>query len=567
MNELIDTVLKEKRAVLIAIILGSIGGITSVALFSLSGFIISKAALLPPLYIILFLAACLKLFGFLKSLSRYGERLISHEATLTILNDLRMTFYDQLEKITPRVFTKYRSGDLLSRVVGDVETLQNFFLRVFYPPIVTAIVFICTMFFTWFFSAWIAAIILLSLLVTTVVLPALILMHQRKKTVKILLERSALSTEMTEFLFGFRDLVISDQLSNKTNDLLHLAKRYAQQQQKRSTEIIRHQAYNTLLAMLTVVAVLTIGAYFVTTQQLDGLYLAMLVLLTLTVFELAIPMALVPSYMEESKQAMERLQSVMIDHDEKIDAVGTTIKKQPFSVSFHTVNFRYDEAHQMTLKNINFVIPQGTRATIVGASGSGKSTIFQLLLDYYSPSSGVVCVAGQPLESVCSEDLWSKTTVMLQQNHFFYGTVRDNLVLAKDDASDEELLSVLQEMELDFELDEIVYEKGENLSGGEKQRLALARVWLKNTPVWLLDEPFSALDPQTERRIYERMMQKTMGKTVVMISHRLMALQRMDQVLVMDNGELVEVGHYDDLMQKKGYLYDLKQLENNRLPS
>lgn len=563
MKELIDTVLKERKAVLLSIVLGAVGGITAVGLFAMSGFIISEAALKPPLYFILLLAACLKLFGFVKSVSRYFERIISHEATLTILNNLRMNFYDHLERLAPRIFTKYRSGDLLARIVGDVETLQNFFLRVFYPPIVTAIVFLTTILFTMFYSGWIAFVILISLVLTTVIIPPLLMNSHAKVGMAKLKKRGELSTEATEFLYGYRDLALSHKLHEQAEELMAISDDYAEEQAREGRMIIRDQAINAFIAMLTVAGVLILGSYFVTTGQLNGLFLAMLVLMTLTVFDFAIPMALVPTFKKESEQAMARLDEVVTEPLGKESDVGTLIKKQPFSLAMQEVSFNY--ADTATLKDINFVVPQGTRAAIVGPSGSGKSTIMQLLLDMYSVEKGIIRIAGQPLEEIKSEDLWSKVTVLLQQNHFFYGTVRENLIIAKRDATDDELREVLDEMELDFDLDQHVDEKGENFSGGEKQRLALARMWLKDTSVWLLDEPFSALDPSTARRLHEKLMKKTVGKTVLLVSHRLVGLEEMDQILVMEDGKLVQAGQPEELMEQQGLYMTLKEIERNTI--
>ncbi|GEK31780.1 cysteine ABC transporter ATP-binding protein [Kurthia zopfii] len=563
MKELIDTVLKERKAVLLSIVLGAVGGITAVGLFAMSGFIISEAALKPPLYFILLLAACLKLFGFVKSVSRYFERIISHEATLTILNNLRMNFYDHLERLAPRIFTKYRSGDLLARIVGDVETLQNFFLRVFYPPIVTAIVFLTTILFTMFYSGWIAFVILISLVLTTVIIPPLLMNSHAKVGMAKLKKRGELSTEATEFLYGYRDLALSHKLHEQAEELMAISDDYAEEQAREGRMIIRDQAINAFIAMLTVAGVLILGSYFVTTGQLNGLFLAMLVLMTLTVFDFAIPMALVPTFKKESEQAMARLDEVVTEPLGKESDVGTLIKKQPFSLAMQEVSFNY--ADTATLKDINFVVPQGTRAAIVGPSGSGKSTIMQLLLDMYSVEKGIIRIAGQPLEEIKSEDLWSKVTVLLQQNHFFYGTVRENLIIAKRDATDDELREVLDEMELDFDLDQHVDEKGENFSGGEKQRLALARMWLKDTSVWLLDEPFSALDPSTARKLHEKLMKKTVGKTVLLVSHRLVGLEDLDQILVMEDGKLVQAGQPEELMEQQGLYMTLKEIERNTI--
>lgn len=198
----------EKKDIFYSIIFGFVAGIAAVGLFAASGYLISKAALAPPLYALIILTSTVKLLGFTKAISRYAERYFSHRATFTILSNLRVSFFEKLEPLAPGIFQKYRSGDLLSRIVGDVESLQNFFLRVFYPPIVLVIVFLCTILFTSFVSIYVALVLLIGLLLTAFVVPALFAVRQAKIDSHVREGRADLATEVTEFLHGFRDLKI-----------------------------------------------------------------------------------------------------------------------------------------------------------------------------------------------------------------------------------------------------------------------------------------------------------------------------------------------------------------------
>uniref|UniRef100_UPI003017D348 ABC transporter transmembrane domain-containing protein n=1 Tax=Oceanobacillus massiliensis TaxID=1465765 RepID=UPI003017D348 len=179
LGTVIKVLLKEKKDIILSIICGFIAGIAAVGLFSSSGYLISKAALAPPIYTLMVLVAIVKLLGIVSALSRYGERYFSHRGTFTMLGNLRVNFYERLEPLAPAIFQRYRSGDLLARITGDVETLQNYFLRVFYPPIVIVLVFLVTIFMTAFFSIQAAMIILLGFLLTTFIIPAFFGLRQQ----------------------------------------------------------------------------------------------------------------------------------------------------------------------------------------------------------------------------------------------------------------------------------------------------------------------------------------------------------------------------------------------------
>ncbi|OLN22173.1 thiol reductant ABC exporter subunit CydC [Domibacillus antri] len=561
----IKLMIQEKRDVVLSVFFGAVAGLTAVALFALSGYMISKSALSPPLYIITIMTALLKLFGSAKSISRYAERYFSHRATFTILSNLRVSFYEKLEPLAPGIFGKYRSGDLLARIVGDVESLQNFFLRVFYPPIVLVIVFLSTIFFTMFYSVYVALLLLAGLLLTSFIVPALFALRQRKIDSRRE-DRGSLSTEVTELLHGFRDLKIYQKLDEKEKQLIQSADFYVNGQEREGVNAVFNQSVNTLAALMVSWCVLALGAFLVTDGQLDGLFLAMLVMISLNVFENAAPMAVFPAHLEDSRHAAKRLFSFVGGEfgEMKKELAGQLDGQKAFSIEMDDVTFTFPGENRLALKNIHLTIPSGSKTAIVGPSGSGKSTLLQLMLKVYEADSGKVLLDGMPMEALDQEMIWKKTNVVLQENHFFFGTIRDNLMLAKDGLTDEELATVLSNVKLDsFSLDDPVFEKGENLSGGEKQRLAMARAMLKRAPVWLLDEPTSSLDALTEKGLYDHLFEIAKNDTLILVSHRLTGLEKMDQIIVMEQGMIVESGTFDELMEKKGYFYEMKQIEKS----
>lgn len=568
LKHVLKQTLREKRDVLLSVLFGFITGMATVGLFAASGYLIAKSALTPPLYALIILTASVKLLGFTKALGRYGERYFSHRGTFTMLSNLRVSFYEKLEPLAPGIFQKHRSGDLLARIVGDVETLQDFFLRVLYPPIVLVMVFLSTILFTMFYSIYIALILLAGLLLTTFIVPGLFAVKRRKVDLQVREKRGALSTEVTEFLHGFRDLQVYQQLEDKEEQLQQVSEAYLQEQQREGIQNIFSESVNLLISLIITWLLLGVGAYIVTEGKMDGIFLAMLVMISLTVFEDATPMAAFPSHLQATRQASARLSSV-VGNGEQQGRARHSEKQLPYTapaIDMNRVSFSFPDEMRKTINEITLSLPAGSKTAIVGPSGSGKSTMLQLLLQTITEDRGEIWIHDIPIRQVVPEQIWKQANVVLQKNHFFYGTVRENLTLAKDGLTDAEMERVLTVVQLEhFSLEDQVLEKGENLSGGEQQRMAMARAMLKNAPLWLLDEPTSSVDAVTADHIYRALFEQAEGDTLVLVSHRLTGIEKMNQIIVMEQGSIVEAGTYAELMAKKGYFYELKQIEQSVL--
>lgn len=557
--------MREKKDIILSIFFGYAAGLAAVALFAASGYLVSRAGLVPPLYALMIPVVLIKLFGVIRASARYQERLASHRATFTILSELRVRFYRQLEPLVPNIFAKYRSGDLLARVVGDVESLQNYFLRVFYPPIILVLVFLSTIFFVTYFSIFVSLWILFGVFVTGFLIPAYFARVRARHDRKLRSLRGDLSSGMTEMMYGYRDLLLHQHLGKTKQDLMERSDRYVAAER----EDVTSQFFNSSLvvgaSLLVSWGVLAIGAYLVVDGELNGLFLAMLIMMSLTAFENATPMAVFPGHFADSKQAADRLFEVVAPSEamEQAEAArrAITLLGAP-EISVRHVNYRYPDTFRDVLVDVGAVFPSGSKTAIVGPSGSGKSTLLQVLLAFIRPDDGDVFIDETRLDDVTQASIWEHASVVLQENHFFFGTVRDNLALAGDH-TDEAMAAALRSVRLDFSLDEPVLEKGANLSGGERQRLAIARALLKNGSLWLLDEATSALDARTEADVYAEMFDTARASTLVMVSHRLNGLEAFDQIIVMEAGRVIETGSYDELMQARGTFYALKQIEQD----
>ena len=522
-----EAIWEQKKYVIYTTIAGTIGGLTAVALFAQSGFLISKAALLPPFYVILILAAFLKLFGVAKSTSKYAERLLSHKVTFHLMSRIRETYFQKLLQQTA-IFHRYKSGDLLHRVTSDVETLQNYFLRVVYPPLVTGIVFFATILFTIIFSWQMAVVLMIGYLVCAFVIPALFTRWFFEEQMD---QKQQLSSKTTEFLYGYETLQHFNLLQSKTDELLTFSAQYGESLVKEERK--RHLAHslNQLLALLAAIAILLLGAIAVTNGTLQGVYLAMLLMVTLTVFELATPLAAMPSYSASTATAYNRLQNLTAQQPP-----GQQPLQSLLPIRFNHVTYQYEHSLTPALNDTSLTIQKGEKVAITGVSGSGKTTLFNLLLKEQFVQHGQITCNSVPMQSIDDNSLFLHLSVQLQHNHFFVGTIRDNLLLAKSSATDEEMVSVLEQVKLPLSLDDILHEKALNLSGGERKRLAFARVILQNHSVFLLDEPFSSVDADLRAHLTAALCERT--NTVLMITHDTEALHLFDRVYQMENGQL-----------------------------
>lgn len=566
MNELAiltKAMIEERKDIAMAIIGGFIAGIAGVCLFSLSGYLISQTVFAPPLYTLIVLTSLVKILGLLRAGSRYAERLYSHRATFSLLSRLRTSFFAKLVPITPGILGKKRSGELLARIVGDVESLQHYFLRVAYPPIIVVMVFLATVLFTSAFSIWIACLFVVGMLATAFVVPALVLLGQRRIHGRVRRHRAAFSTEVTELLYGFRDLKVYGQLKQREKLLQHASAVLSAEQQASAVHLLRGQSLHTFVTYLISWGVLILGAYLIMDGSLAGVFLAMLVMASLTVFEEAAPMATLPAYKQDSEHAAKRLAEIVHAADVMSpQPSGFLSGNEAVSVELRGVSFQYEDEWRPALQNVSLHFPAGSKTAIVGPSGSGKTTIVELLLKLRTPTEGEIRLHDVSIQELDEASIWQASNVVLQHSHFFRGTIRDNLLLDAEHHDDHELSAILDKVQLPNQsLDAAVYEKGENLSDGEKQRLALARAMLRKGRLWLLDEPTSSLDYITEQRVFSQLLAQAQDDTLILICHRLTGLEEMDRIVVMDQGRIIEAGTYSELMEQKGYFNEMKQIE------
>lgn len=523
----------------------------SVGLMAVSAYLISKAALVTEPAQLSVIITGVRFFAVSRAALRYAERYITHLATFRILTRLRVWFYRALEPLAPARLQQVHSGDLLARIVADIETLENFYLRVVIPPLSAALVTILACWILSVFNAWLAVALLVFILLTGVVLPLASRWLSRQPAGALVTTRAELNARLVDEIQGMADLVAFGQEEAHQAEALSLSSQLHHVQERLA--LIRGMG-NGLAALFTSLAGLTVlflAIPLVTSGQIEGVYLALLPLTAIASFEAVQPLAHAMQLLESSQAAAKRIFE-LIDAEPAVaePAVPAELAAvqpgQGVSIDFQAVSFSYAPDQANALDGVTLRVPAGTRVALVGPNGSGKSTVVALLLRFWDVGSGRIAMGGRDVRAVASDDVRRLVGVVPQHTHLFNATIRDNLYLANPDASDEQLVAACRQAQLaEFiqglpqGLDTLVGENGLLLSGGERQRIAIARAILKDAPILILDEATSHLDTLTEQRLMQSLEPFMAGRTTLIISHRRAGLERADQVISLENGRVV----------------------------
>ena len=533
--------------VALAVLLSFLTVAAGIALMATSAYLISKAAVATEVAALTLAIASVRVFAISRASFRYLERLVAHRTTLRILEHLRAWFYTAIEPLAPARLLQYRSGDILTRSVADVETLENFYVRVVVPPVAAAlgVAFACAILGAFAWS--LALVLLLFLLVTGVVLPLAMRSLGKETAAEIIAVRSELNAVLVDEVQGAADLLVFDSDERHRGKVLQLSDNLNRLQERMSILRGASNALSVALAGLAALAVLGLAIPLVTGGGVEPVYLALLPLTAMASFEAVQPLSPALQQLETNQAAGRRIFELIDAPPEVIDPTDAAEIPQELGIEIRNVSFRYDEGSPLALDSVSFHLPAGQRIAIIGPSGSGKSTIVNLLLRFWECRSGEIRLGGRDLRDCRADDVRDLMSIVPQDVHLFNASVRDNLLLANPDATDHEIIASCRMALLhDFierlpeGYDTQIGENGLLLSGGERQRLAIARAVLKNAPIVILDELTANLDPGTERELLQSLEPFLVGRTVLIISHRPVLLERVDQIVVLENGRVHE---------------------------
>jgi len=514
---------------------------SNVGLMAASAYLIAAAALHPGIYELMPVIVGVRFFGISRAVFRYGERYLTHDVTLRALSRIRVTFYRYLEPLAPAVLSSYRFGDLLSRFVLDVENLQNFYLRVLAPLLISLGVFFgVSALLGWFHPAFALTFALVYLL-SAILIPWISFRLLQGSAKKQNIAQTSLRSFLSDSLQGIDETAIYQMESTQEEELKRLDHKLIKEQAKSAHIKAGANSLALFASFFTLWLILFIGIMLIERGQLDPVLLPMLLMAAYTGFEPVISLTNISYYLEECLSSTRRL-FAMIDSVPEVDEnEGNKDLPPDYSIRIENLTFSYGPNESPVIENLSFFLKSGAKLAVMGVSGSGKSTLINLLLRFWDYHQGSILLGGKELKEYHPETLRSLLGVVTQYTHLFNGTIRENMLLAKPQATDEEIEKALENVDLlgfikslPQGLDTNIGEGGFKLSGGQRRRLVIARVFLKNPPILLLDEATANLDPITEKAVSESLERLMEGKTTLIITHSQKEAETIGRVLIIE---------------------------------
>ena len=554
----------ERTRVAGSIVLGAVSILAAVGLLAMSGYLISKASLQPPILTLTVAIVFVRAFSIIRAVSRYLERLLSHDAALRVLSRLRVTLYERLVPLVPGGLGRTRSTDLLSRFVADVDALQHLFVRALGPPAIAALTIAAAGLTAWLLVPAAGVVLVVCLTAAAFVLPALSGRLGVKAGRRQAAARAELTGELVEALEGAPELAVygraEDRLARVAradDELVRLARRDARL--AGATSGLGLAATGATIALVLVAAIPSIGG------SDDGVLLAALALLAMAAFEAILPLPVAAQHMSATASAAERLRDVT----ERPVPVPEPSPSSPLpptgALVVEDLTVLHPGATEAAVAQATFRVRPGERVAVVGSSGAGKSTLALALTRLIPVAAGRATLGGVDLAISTGDDVRTAIRLEAGDGHLFATSLRENVRLARPDATDLDVDAALARAGLGPWIatlpagpDTHVGEDGALLSGGQRQRVLLARMLLADARILILDEPAAHLDPEgAESLVRDALASLPLDVGVLLITHRLVGLDGFDRILVMDRGRIVESGAPAELAAAGGRYAEL----------
>lgn len=556
--------------VLLSILLGALTIGASISLMSTSAYLISLAALHPGMDAISVAVVGVRFFGISRGVFRYLERLASHSLTFRVLAKLRVWFYQAIEPLAPARLVSARSGDLLNRIMADVETLDNLYVRVLAPPLVAMVVVLGMAVFMGAFSPLLGLVIVVFLLAVGLGLTILNLTLNKKPGQALVEQRSRLRADLIDSVQGLPDLVAFGQEKAYLTKIQAAGGQFSTTQTRMARLNGFQAGLNSLLTGLGIWCLIYLSIPLVTSGEIKGVHLAVIILGAMASFEAVQNLPQAAQLFEANLQSARRLFEIA-DAEPAVKSPAEPLPR-PASADLSVRGLRFAYETENVINGIEFDLPSGKKLAIVGPSGAGKSTIVNLLMRFWDYADGEILLDEQDLRRYTPVDARRMFSLVSQGTYLFNASLRENLLLARPWATPAEIETACAQAELhEFVTslpkgyETVVGERGLQFSGGERQRVAIARALLKDAPLFIFDEPTANLDTATERRLLETLQRVTKDKSVLWITHRLVGLEAMDEIIVMDKGRIVERGTQAELLAQDGLYKKLWNLQNRAL--
>ena len=558
-----------KLPLFLGLVLMITGLASSIGLLTTSGWFLAATAIagLGTLFNFFYPSASVRGLAIGRTLFRYFEKLVTHDATFRILAKLRVQVFEKIIPLSPAVLNRYRNSDLLNRLVSDVDTLDSLYLRLIAPFITAIFVILAMCIGLSFVNAPLALGLGASLLLLVFVIPTVFYQLGKKFGDKLVHSRALYRTQFLEFIQAQAELLLFNAEDKLKDNMAKTEANWQADQQKEANLSGFSTALSLFLNGLIIAAMLWFSSQAeFGNDEYRMAFIALFTFAALASFEILMPLGSAFLHIGQVIASAERVTDIIeqqplvtFNGKAEFDQNATTL------IEAKDLSFTYPERQNRALENLNLTIQKGKKVAILGKTGSGKSTLLQLLVRNYDANQGELFLAGKPIADYAEETLRSQFCFLTQRVHVFSDTLRQNLQFASAvNISDEKMIEVLNQvglgklLEQEQGLDIWLGDGGRPLSGGEQRRLGLARILLNDAPILLLDEPTEGLDRETERQILRLILAHAENKTLIMVTHRLTAIEQFDELCVIDEAKLIEKGTYAELLQlEKGFFKQL----------
>jgi len=548
----------------LATLLGSGAVAASIGLIATAAWLISRASQHPPEASLAVAIVAVQFFGLSRGFFRYGERIVGHDAAFHLLADLRVGIYRDLESLAPAGLPAFRSGDLLARLVGDVDTLQDVVLRVIPPFAIAALVGGATVAFVWSLLPAAGAVLLVALLLGCTVVPAATGRKARRSEARQAGVRGELGAASVDLIEGAADLVVFGAMDAQVARIASLDEQLAGMATRSAGTAGVGAALTMLLAGLAMWGALLVGIPAVHAGRLDGVLLAVITLVPLAAFELVAGIPPAMQSLERARGAAARVFAVADSPAPVADpASPADLPDAPYDLQTRGLGSSYPGARAPALEDVSLSLRPGSRVALVGPSGAGKTTLAHVVLRFL-PYTGSATLSGTELSALGGDDARRVVGMVGQDAHVFATTLAENLRIGRRDAGDEELARVVTAVGLADWVGGLpdglatdAGERGGRMSGGQRQRLAVARALLADFPILVLDEPTEHLDRNAADALGRDLVALTAGRSTLLITHRLSGLHDLDEVFVLDGGRVIEHGTHRELVAAGGRYAEL----------
>ena len=558
-----------KLPLFLGLVLMITGLASSIGLLTTSGWFLAATAIagLGTLFNFFYPSASVRGLAIGRTLFRYFEKLVTHDATFRILAKLRVQVFEKIIPLSPGVLNRYRNSDLLNRLVSDVDTLDSLYLRLIAPFITAIFVILAMCIGLSFVNAPLALGLGASLLLLVFVIPTVFYQLGKKFGDKLVHSRALYRTQFLEFIQAQAELLLFN-AEDKLKDNMAKTEANWQADQQKETNL---SGFSTALSLFLNGLIIAAMLWFSSQAEFGNdeyrmAFIALFTFAALASFEILMPLGSAFLHIGQVIASAERVTDI-IEQQPLVTFNGKAEFDQNATILIEAkdLSFTYPERQNRALENLNLIIQKGKKVAILGKTGSGKSTLLQLLVRNYDANQGQLFLAGKPIADYAEDTLRSQFCFLTQRVHVFSDTLRQNLQFASAvNISDEKMIEVLNQvglgklLEQEQGLDIWLGDGGRPLSGGEQRRLGLARILLNDAPILLLDEPTEGLDRETERQILRLILAHAENKTLIMVTHRLTAIEQFDELCVIDEAKLIEKGTYAELLQlEKGFFKQL----------